>query len=244
MNDSRGLAGGSVWMAIGALEVILVACEPRRPDSDGGMDAAAQRDARADAESGDDAGSDAATDAAADSGTDAASDAGSDAGAFDLQVSLVYETTCDGCAVVEHRIEGRNGDPLPDPPRAEVGIECEIGGTADAPVLGSLAVQDRAIGVVPEQGIQVHDGGIVPGSMMTCGRSDFVLFDSGELTGDCHGLDAGGCQILVNEYDEARGRLVLEIDCDDLVPSLGGTPRHIRHGLLTIQGCRVQVDRL
>jgi len=58
---------------------------------------------------------------------------------------------------------------------------------------------------------------------MSCGEDAFELFDENEFVGSCAGLSDGSCAILVQEYQKSNGRLVLEMDCQNLRP-LAGVP--------------------
>ena len=164
-----------------------------------------------------------------------------------LQVEFHYRTLCDddaggGCPTVDHRLDGKAGAALPNLAQGKLGLECEIVEASDTTLVTSLKVQDRDVNTQPVQGIHVLNGRLSVGSSMSCPDNGFQLFDDNEFGGSCTGLSPGNCQILVNEYGSKNGRLVLEMDCDNLVPIAGDTHRSIENGLLTVQGCHVTKD--
>lgn len=164
-----------------------------------------------------------------------------------LQVEFYYETNCldvgGGCSTRDHELTGKNGDAIPNLAGAKLGIECNIVEAGDTKVVTSLRVQDQPITVSqPDNGFHIRNGRLSVGSSMTCEDDGVQLFDENEFIGACTGLADGACQIGVNEYSKKKGRLVLEIDCQNLAPRAGTTRRSVANGLLTVQGCDVSED--
>jgi hypothetical protein len=163
-----------------------------------------------------------------------------------LQVDFQYTTFCEGggCSTVDHdELIGRNGAAIPQLAGGKIGIECEIVEGSGTRVVTSLRVQDRDINVPqPDNGFHVRNGVLALGSSMTCEENDLQLFEVNEFLGSCAGLTDGACQVLVNDYSRKNGRLVLEIDCQNLAPIAGTTRRSVRQGILTVQGCNVTED--
>jgi len=163
-----------------------------------------------------------------------------------LQVDFQYTTFCEGggCPTVDHdELVGKNGAAIPDLAGAELGIECEIVEAGSTKVLTSLKVQDQPITVPqPDNGLHIRNGTLSVGSSLSCEDGNVQLFEGNEFLGGCAGLTDGSCSIGVNEYSKKSGRLVLQIDCQNLAPVAGTTRRSVESGLLTIQGCNVTED--
>jgi hypothetical protein len=176
-----------------------------------------------------------------DIGGDGDADADADADA-DLRVELLYTTFCDdgACATADHELVGRNGEPIPDRAGAELGIECDVEVDGTTATLSSLQVLDSPIGGRPSNGLRIGDATLRAGSQMSCGGEGFTLLQFNEFSGGCGGLTDGQCAIGVSTFDEESGRIVMEIDCQSLIPRAGTTRRSVRQGLLTLQGCAVR----
>lgn len=168
-----------------------------------------------------------------------------------LQVDFQYTSFCEfagppaeGCPEKDHdELVGKNGAAIPTLAGASIGLECEIVKANGSTVLTSLKVQDNDVNVtLPDNGLHITNGIISVGSSVGCPAGDGVqFFEDNEFNGGCAGLTEGNCAILVNDYSSTKGRLVLEIECTNLL-SPGGTHRSIQNGILTIQGCNITED--
>ncbi|MBI2895612.1 MAG: hypothetical protein HYY06_18795 [Deltaproteobacteria bacterium] len=160
-----------------------------------------------------------------------------------LEVQFNWVTFCepDGCATTDRELAGQDGDAIPNlSSNYEIGLECEI--VDNRGVLTILKVQNKNTEVQPEQGIYITNGSIAVGSSMACGADAFHLYDENEFVGSCGGNTAGNCEIVVTDYVKKRGRLVLQMNCSNLRPLAGVTPRSVRQALLTVEGCDVTTD--
>jgi hypothetical protein len=164
-----------------------------------------------------------------------------------LHVDLEYQSNCldtgeGGCPTRDHDIAGNAGDPIVGT-SGVVGAICEIVNAGETTVLTNLTVQDEDLNVtLPNNGIHITNGRIEVGAAMRCEAGNgFQLFEGNQFNGSCIGYENGNCDVQVIEYTSGNGRLVLTIDCRNLV-GIGEERRSIADGVVTVQGCNVTND--